>query len=77
MLELCQKLTTVSRQLPKANICQRQAKYMPAVILRLEMGDKYSKQRYTKYMRNICQRYARSKFKTATYMWMTKNLIYI
>jgi len=42
--------TINSRQLPQAKICQRYAKDIPEVVLRLQIQDNYLKQRYAKYM---------------------------
>ena len=48
MPKIYQRYATISRQLPKANICQGLAKDMPGVIMRLQIQDNYLKQGYTK-----------------------------
>ena len=50
MPKIYQTYATNSRQLPKAKICQRYAKDMPGVILRLQIQDNYLKERYAKDM---------------------------
>ena len=56
------------------NVCQRYGKDMPGVIPRLQILDNYLKQRYALDIPKICQRYARSKLKTTTYIWFIKNV---
>ena len=46
----------------------RYAKDMPEVFPRLQSQDNYLKQRNAKNMPNLCQKYARSKFKTTNYI---------